>query len=81
MMSDEEFDMGNPVRLRHQQDSVARFIECYHVIQREDTHEDLQKDLMEERGHGGLVGSDRGVVVVVELCDELCVLVMNYAYL
>lgn len=40
--------MGHPVRVRRQRDRIARFIECYHAIRDENTHENLQKDLMGE---------------------------------
>ena len=40
--------IGRPVHPRRNQDRIARFIECYHEIRDEDTHEHLQQDLMEE---------------------------------
>ena len=48
-LDDHHYDlMGHPVWPRHQRDHIVRFVECYHAVRDEDTHEDLQKDLMEE---------------------------------
>jgi hypothetical protein len=33
--------MGHPVRVQRQQDHISHFIECYHAIRDEDTHESL----------------------------------------
>lgn len=40
--------MGQPVRPHRRRDRIACFVECYHEIRDEDTHEFLQKDLIEE---------------------------------
>jgi hypothetical protein len=40
--------MGEPVRPHRRRDRIARFVECYHEIRDEDTHEFLQKDIIEE---------------------------------
>jgi hypothetical protein len=66
--------MGHPVQLHRERDCIARFVEGYHAIWDEDTPEDLQKDLMEE---WWAWWDDRGVVVIVELCDGLCVLAIE----
>jgi hypothetical protein len=40
--------MGVPVQVRRTAHRVARFIASYHYIRSNDTHNELQKDLMEE---------------------------------
>ena len=40
--------MGHPVRVRRRAERVARFVASYHAIRRNETHNELQKDLIEE---------------------------------
>ena len=40
--------LGHPVRVRRRAERVARFVASYHAIRRPATHNDLQKDLIEE---------------------------------
>ena len=40
--------LGYPVRVRRRAERVTRFIASYHAIRRAETHDDLQKDLIEE---------------------------------
>ena len=40
--------MGHPVRVRRRAERVARFVASYHAIRRNETHTELQKDLIEE---------------------------------
>ena len=40
--------LGYPVRVRWRAERVAHFVASYHAIQRAETHDDLQKDLIEE---------------------------------
>jgi hypothetical protein len=40
--------MGVPVQVRRSAYSIAQFIASYHAIRSNDTHDELQKDLMEE---------------------------------
>ena len=40
--------LGRPARVRRRTTRVARFIASYHAIRRAETHDDLQKDLIEE---------------------------------
>jgi hypothetical protein len=61
-----------------QRDRTTRLIECYHAIRDEDTHEVFRRISWRSGGHGG---DNNGVVDVIELCDELCVFVTNYACL
>ena len=40
--------MGRPVQVRRRAERVARFVASYHAIRRTETHDELQKDLIEE---------------------------------
>jgi hypothetical protein len=40
--------MGVPVQVRRSTHRIAWFIASYHAIRSNDTHDELQKDLMEE---------------------------------
>jgi hypothetical protein len=40
--------MGVPVQVRRSTHRIARFIASYHGIRSNDTHDELQKDLIEE---------------------------------
>ena len=40
--------LGHPVWVRRRAERVARFVASYHVIRRPATHNELQKDLIEE---------------------------------
>jgi hypothetical protein len=40
--------MGVPVQVRRSAHRIGRFIASYHAIRSNDTHDELQKDLMEE---------------------------------
>ena len=40
--------MGVPVQVSRRAERVARFIASYHSIRNNDTHDELQRDLIEE---------------------------------
>ena len=40
--------MGHPVRVRRRVEWVVHFVAFYHAIRRAETHDELQKDLVEE---------------------------------
>ena len=40
--------LGHPVLVRRRAARVACFVASYHAIRRAETHDDLQKDLIEE---------------------------------
>ena len=40
--------MGVPVQPRRRVERVPRFVASYHAIRRNDTHDEFQKDLIEE---------------------------------
>ena len=39
--------MGHPMRVRRRADRVIRFVASYHAIRRVETHDELQKNLVE----------------------------------
>ena len=40
--------LGRPLQVRRRVERVARFVASYHAIRRAETHDELQKDLVEE---------------------------------